>query len=61
MNKLTREFLLWALDNFQSSATGVPLNWRHALPFDHGADGIKTGTGRAGTNNGFLVRDLDGK
>ncbi|RJP68351.1 MAG: hypothetical protein C4535_09160, partial [Comamonadaceae bacterium] len=28
--------------------------------FDHNADGIKTGTGWAGADDGFLVRDLNG-
>ena len=28
--------------------------------FDHNADGIKTGTGWAGRDDGFLVRDLNG-
>ncbi|MDO9434967.1 hypothetical protein [Hydrogenophaga sp.] len=30
------------------------------LLFDHNADGIKTGTGWAGADDGFLVRDLNG-
>ena len=31
-----------------------------AVLFDHNADGIKTGTGWARPDDGFLVRDLDG-
>ncbi|MGB3460820.1 MAG: hypothetical protein WBA33_02505, partial [Rhodanobacter lindaniclasticus] len=47
------------LDGDGKVGTNVDAGWNGAL-FDNDGDGIRTGTGWVGANDGLLVRDIDG-